>query len=122
MLHGLARLQHLRRCCLHASTGVTLPSSCGLILCLSATGCTVEAVASGRALSCRCFLTPATVLWSTSKAATVCCHWVQVELVEPPAGSKPGERVSVTPLLEDPPQPDEQLNPKKKIFEMVGAL
>eukprot|EP00891_Asterochloris_glomerata_P008560 jgi/Astpho2/8560/e_gw1.00125.5.1_t len=45
----------------------------------------------------------------------------KVELVEPPAGSKPGERVSVTPLLEDPPQPDEQLNPKKKIFEMVAA-
>ena len=47
---------------------------------------------------------------------------MQVELVEPPAGSKPGERIFVTPLLEDPPQPDEQLNPKKKIFEMVGAL
>ena len=67
--------------------------------------------------------TPAAVLRSTSKAATRrSCPWLQVELVEPPAGSKPGERVSVAPILEDPPQPDEQLNPKKKIFEMVGCL
>lgn len=42
----------------------------------------------------------------------------QVELVEPPAGSKPGERVTCAGYSGEP---DEQLNPKKKIFEQVGS-
>lgn len=44
---------------------------------------------------------------------------MQVELVEPPEGSVPGERVSVQGYEEEP---DEQLNPKKKIFEQVCAV
>ena len=43
---------------------------------------------------------------------------VQVELVEPPEGSAPGDRVSV-PGYEG--EPDDQLNPKKKVFEQVTA-
>ena len=43
----------------------------------------------------------------------------QVELVEPPADSAAGDRVSVQGYEEEP---DEQLNPKKKIFEQVAAL
>ncbi|KAK9807550.1 hypothetical protein WJX72_002305 [[Myrmecia] bisecta] len=39
-----------------------------------------------------------------------------VELVEPPAASSPGERVSVEGYSGEP---DEQLNPKKKVFEAV---
>jgi len=44
---------------------------------------------------------------------------LQVELVEPPEDSAPGDRVSVQGYEEEP---DEQLNPKKKIFEQVTAL
>ena len=43
----------------------------------------------------------------------------QVELVEPPADSAPGDRVSVQGCEEEP---DEQLNPKQQIFEQVDAL
>lgn len=41
---------------------------------------------------------------------------MQVELVDPPAGSKPGERVSVEGF---DGEPDVQLNPKHKVFEGV---
>jgi len=44
---------------------------------------------------------------------------LQVELVEPPEDSAPGDRVTVQGYEEEP---DEQLNPKKKIFEQVTAL
>ncbi len=44
---------------------------------------------------------------------------LQVELVEPPVDSAPGDRVTVQGYEEEP---DEQLNPKKKIFEQVTAL
>jgi hypothetical protein len=37
---------------------------------------------------------------------------VQVELLEPPAGAAVGERVTVQGFSQ---QPDEQLNPKKKV-------
>jgi hypothetical protein len=37
--------------------------------------------------------------------------------VEPPAGCKPGERVTFEGF---PGEPDQQLNPKKKVFETVG--
>ena len=53
-------------------------------------------------------------------AHLVCCTkemlTVQVELVEPPELSAPGDRVSVQGFEDEP---DEQLNPKKKIFEQV---
>ena len=41
---------------------------------------------------------------------------VQVELVDPPAGCKPGDRVSVEGFAAEP---DVQLNPKHKVFEAV---
>lgn len=44
------------------------------------------------------------------------CLLFQVELVEPPAGAAIGERVYVEGF---PGEPDEQLNPKKKIWETV---
>lgn len=43
----------------------------------------------------------------------------QVELVEPPEGSAPGDRVSVQGYEGEP---DDQLNPKKKIFEQVCCV
>jgi methionyl-tRNA synthetase len=39
-----------------------------------------------------------------------------VELIQPPQGSKPGDRVTAAGY---PGEPDELLNPKKKIFEAV---
>ena len=41
---------------------------------------------------------------------------LQVELVDPPSGSKPGERVFVEGFEGEP---DTQLNPKHKVFEAV---
>jgi hypothetical protein len=41
---------------------------------------------------------------------------VKVELVEPPADSAPGERVTAEGF---DGEPEEQLNPKKKIFEQI---
>jgi methionyl-tRNA synthetase len=41
---------------------------------------------------------------------------LQVELCEPPAGAAIGERVTVEGYSGEP---DEQLNPKKKVFEQV---
>lgn len=43
-----------------------------------------------------------------------------MELVEPPAGAAIGERLRVDGF--DCSQPDEQLNPKKKVFEAVSCL
>lgn len=43
---------------------------------------------------------------------------LQVELVEPPAGAAVGERVFVEGF---PGEPDELLNPKKKVWEAVSA-
>lgn len=44
---------------------------------------------------------------------------LQVELVEPPEGSGPGDRVTVEGY---DGEPDDQLNPKKKIFEQVSIM
>eukprot|EP01024_Parvocaulis_polyphysoides_P022610 TRINITY_DN20957_c0_g1_i1.p2 TRINITY_DN20957_c0_g1~~TRINITY_DN20957_c0_g1_i1.p2 ORF type:complete len:278 (-),score=65.43 TRINITY_DN20957_c0_g1_i1:318-1151(-) len=52
----------------------------------------------------------AMVLAATSKDGTT------VELVEPPEGAKIGEKVFVEGF---PGEPDQQLNPKKKVFESV---
>ena len=43
---------------------------------------------------------------------------MQVELVQPPEGSAPGDRVTVQGY---DGEPDDQLNPKKKIFEQVSV-
>ncbi len=42
--------------------------------------------------------------------------WLQVELLEPPEGCQVGERLTFEGYVGEP---DEQLNPKKKIFEQV---
>ncbi len=42
----------------------------------------------------------------------------QVELVDPPAAAAVGDRVAVAGYEGEP---DEQLNPKKKVFEAVAA-
>ena len=44
---------------------------------------------------------------------------MQVELVAPPEGSAPGDRVTVQGY---DGEPDDQLNPKKKIFEQVSVV
>lgn len=43
-------------------------------------------------------------------------HYFQIEFVRPPEGAKIGERVSFPAY---PGEPDEQLNPKKKVWETV---
>jgi hypothetical protein len=43
-------------------------------------------------------------------------HYFQIEFVRPPEGAKIGERVSFPAYLGEP---DEQLNPKKKVWETV---
>ena len=40
-----------------------------------------------------------------------------MELIDPPSGAQVGERVTVAGY---PGDPDEQLNPKKKVFEAVA--
>jgi len=52
-------------------------------------------------------------------SALCCCHvllLLQVEFLDPPAGAKIGERVTVEGFSGEP---DEVMNPKKKIFETV---
>lgn len=44
---------------------------------------------------------------------------LQVELVEPPAGAQPGERVFVEGYFDPDAAAPAQLNPKHKIFEAV---
>lgn len=76
------------------------PCAPGIVRCWIAQGCGAR---------CGCF-----------GVAFVCSeqrgHAAQVELVDPPAGSKAGERVSVAGFAGEP---DRQLNPKHKIFEAV---
>jgi hypothetical protein len=57
-----------------------------------------------------------TFTWSVTLLAALLV--TQVELVEPPEGVPPGERVTFEGY---PGEADEQLNPKKKIFETVGG-
>ncbi|DBA80051.1 hypothetical protein WJX79_001269 [Trebouxia sp. C0005] len=66
-----------------------------------------------------CNLKPANMRGVKSHAmvlAATSLDGLQVELVEPPVDSAPGDRVTVQGYEEEP---DEQLNPKKKIFEQV---
>jgi hypothetical protein len=49
-------------------------------------------------------------------ASEVMSGAVQVELVDPPSGTQPGERVFVEGFEGEP---DAQLNPKHKVFEQV---
>ena len=66
-----------------------------------------------------CNLKPANMRGVQSQAMVLAAtspDGLTVELVEPPAGSKPGERVTFEGY---PGEPDEQLNPKKKVFEAI---
>ncbi|KAL3147164.1 hypothetical protein ABBQ32_002671 [Trebouxia sp. C0010 RCD-2024] len=66
-----------------------------------------------------CNLKPANMRGVKSHAMVLCATSLdgfQVELVEPPEGSAPGDRVSAQGYEGEP---DDQLNPKKKIFEQV---
>ncbi|WIA39334.1 hypothetical protein OEZ86_005446 [Tetradesmus obliquus] len=64
-------------------------------------------------------LKPAAMRGITSQAMVLAATHPEsgkVELLEPPAGAAIGERVTVEGFSQ---QPDEQLNPKKKVFEQV---
>lgn len=64
-----------------------------------------------------CNLKPAKLKGISSEAMVMCANKDGVvEILTPPEGCKPGDRVSVA---EYPGEPDAELNPKKKIWEQV---
>lgn len=64
-----------------------------------------------------CNLKPAKMRGVTSEAMVMCGSSPEkVEIIDPPPGSVPGDRVTFKGY---PGVPDAQLNPKKKIFEQV---
>lgn len=68
-----------------------------------------------------CNLKPANMRSQRSEAMVLCANSPDgetVELVVPPPGSKPGDRVRVEGF---PGEPDARLNPKHNIFETVSA-
>lgn len=68
-----------------------------------------------------CNLKPAKLRGVLSEAMVMCASDKEnnkVELLEPPAGSVPGDRVV---FEQYPGEPDSQLNPKKKIWEAVAV-
>ncbi|KAI8463720.1 MAG: tRNA synthetases class I (M)-domain-containing protein [Monoraphidium minutum] len=78
-----------------------------------------EAEMQGRPVVVLCNLKPAAMRGVASQAMVLCATHPEsgkVELIEPPAGAKPGDRVTVAGF---DGEPDEMLNPKKKIFEAV---
>ncbi|XP_053255050.1 tyrosine--tRNA ligase, cytoplasmic [Podarcis raffonei] len=70
-----------------------------------------------------CNLKPQTMRGLESQAMLLCAcsagEPCQIEPLDPPAGSCPGERVFVEGYEEG--QPDEELKPKKKVFEKLQA-
>jgi len=75
-----------------------------------------------RRVVCVCNLKPAKMRGVMSQAMVLCGENADasvVEIVDPPAGAQVGERVTVEGFGEG--EPDEQLAPKKKIFEEVAA-
>ncbi|CAG8742636.1 7041_t:CDS:2, partial [Ambispora leptoticha] len=66
-----------------------------------------------------CNLKPAAMRGIKSFAMVLCATSSEgkVELVEPPAGSQPGERVYFEGYKDGSPEP--QLNPKKKVWETL---
>eukprot|EP00878_Enallax_costatus_P027717 GHUV01029865.1.p2 GENE.GHUV01029865.1~~GHUV01029865.1.p2 ORF type:complete len:113 (+),score=41.29 GHUV01029865.1:550-888(+) len=72
-----------------------------------------------RKVICVCNLKPAAMRGITSQAMVLAATHPEtgkVELCDPPADAAIGERVTVEGFSGEP---DEQLNPKKKIFEQV---
>ncbi|XP_071951595.1 aminoacyl tRNA synthase complex-interacting multifunctional protein 1-like isoform X2 [Antedon mediterranea] len=66
-----------------------------------------------------CNLKPAKMRGILSQAMVMCASGDTIELITPPAGSVPGDRISFDgyPLGDFPPQ----MNPKKKILEQILA-
>lgn len=65
-----------------------------------------------------CNLKPAKMRGILSEAMVMCASTPEkVELIKPPEGAKPGDRVTFEKY---PGDPDAQLNPKKKIWEQVA--
>lgn len=65
-----------------------------------------------------CNLKPAKMRGIVSEAMVMCASTPEkVELLQPPSGVKPGDRVVFEKY---PGEPDQQLNPKKKIWEQVA--
>lgn len=65
-----------------------------------------------------CNLKPAKMRGIVSEAMVMCASTPEkVELIQPPEGVKPGDRVLFDKY---PGEPDSQLNPKKKIWEQVA--
>uniref|UniRef100_A0A834VG95 Aminoacyl tRNA synthase complex-interacting multifunctional protein 1 n=1 Tax=Sarcoptes scabiei TaxID=52283 RepID=A0A834VG95_SARSC len=65
-----------------------------------------------------CNLKPAKMRGIVSEAMVMCASTPEkVEILSPPEGSVPGDRVK---FLNYPGQPDAQLNPKKKIWEQIA--
>lgn len=64
-----------------------------------------------------CNLKPAKMRGIMSHAMVMCASAPEkVEILDPPAGSKPGDKVTVEGFSGTP---DQQLNPKKKVFEGI---
>uniref|UniRef100_A0A1A7Y291 Aminoacyl tRNA synthetase complex-interacting multifunctional protein 1 n=1 Tax=Iconisemion striatum TaxID=60296 RepID=A0A1A7Y291_9TELE len=64
-----------------------------------------------------CNLKPAKMRGVVSQAMVMCASSPdKVEILDPPGGSVPGDRVSVQGF---PGEPDKELNPKKKVWEQV---
>ncbi|XP_015245835.1 PREDICTED: aminoacyl tRNA synthase complex-interacting multifunctional protein 1 [Cyprinodon variegatus] len=64
-----------------------------------------------------CNLKPAKMRGVVSQAMVMCASSPdKVEILDPPSGSVPGDRVSVQGF---PGDPDKELNPKKKVWEQV---
>ncbi|XP_054723406.1 tyrosine--tRNA ligase, cytoplasmic-like [Uloborus diversus] len=76
----------------------------------------------GRTVIALCNLKPAKMRGVESQAMILCASREEPQKVEPlspPEGSKPGDRVFVEGYEDS--QPDEQLNPKKKVWETLQA-
>ncbi|XP_035993490.1 aminoacyl tRNA synthase complex-interacting multifunctional protein 1a isoform X2 [Fundulus heteroclitus] len=64
-----------------------------------------------------CNLKPAKMRGVVSQAMVMCASSPdKVEILDPPSGSVPGDRVAVQGF---PGEPDKELNPKKKVWEQV---
>ncbi|XP_046314949.1 aminoacyl tRNA synthase complex-interacting multifunctional protein 1 isoform X1 [Marmota monax] len=64
-----------------------------------------------------CNLKPAKMRGVLSQAMVMCASSPEkVEILDPPNGSVPGDRITFDPF---PGEPDKELNPKKKIWEQI---
>merc|ERR1712020_260015 len=74
-----------------------------------------EAEMQDRLVVVLCNLKPSKMRGIVSEAMVMCASTPdKVEILAPPAGAKPGDKVTVDGFV---CKPDEVLNPKKKIFE-----